>query len=301
MKKTIKTLLIIAAICGGVGILLIGIGVATGATMGDFSRETQKSGLFQKLHVNFGNWDSDEEWDASQGQIRQEYDAKEVKKLEITLNAGELELLNSDSDQIVVELSGMVTDNDVELKDGTLLVEDHSNYKLRDADCVQILVYLPYDLKLEELDLTVHAGAASSQVDQITAETISLEVDAGELIAGGRMDAKQDAEITVGAGQIELDELSARTLDVECGIGEIALTADCQGDVTVSCGVGEVDLTLYGQEDSYDYELDCGIGEMQVGSSSYSGMGSSRIVDHGAEKKLEAECGVGQLTVRFLP
>ncbi|MGN0341410.1 MAG: DUF4097 family beta strand repeat-containing protein [Roseburia sp.] len=299
MKKAIKILLIIAAVCAGVGILLIGVGAATGATIGEFNRETQENDLLRKMHVSIGFWDTDD-WEESGSEISCEYDSKEVENLHITLNAGELELLKSDSDKIIVEMTGRASGDDVVLKDATLSVEDHTNHTGIRTDGVRIRVYLPENMKLQNLNLTVHAGKATCKVDEITAENVVIEVDAGELTAEGSICANKGTAVTVGAGEADIAYLSTGNLELDCGIGETDITLDSRGDVIVSCGVGEVNLKLYGTEDSYNYDLNCGVGEMRIGNSSYSGLGSSKSISNGAEKKLEAECGVGELTVQFI-
>ena len=300
MKKAIKILLIIAAICGGVGILMIGIGVATGATMREFAHETQQNSLLRKMHISFGDWwCEDDECEVSLGQIRQEYDVNQVENLEITLNAGELEILNSDSDQIIVEMAGHTSEKDISLKDTTLLVEDRSYNRIH-TDGVHMWIYLPADMKLMDLNLTIHAGTASIEADPIMAENVDIEVDAGELTAEGSIYASKDTSVTVGAGQADIDYLSTGKLDLDCGMGETDLTLDSQGDVVISCGMGEVDLELYGSAESYNYDLECGVGEMRVGNSSYSGLGSSKTIDNGADKDFVAECGVGNLTIQFV-
>lgn len=300
MKKAIKTLLIIAAICGGVGILMIGIGVATGATMGEFAHETQQNNLLRNMHISFGDWwCEDDECEVSMGQIRQEYDVNQVENLEVTLNAGELEFLNSDSDKIIVEIAGQTSEKDISLKDTTLFVEDRIYNGVR-TDGVRMWIYLPEDMKLKDLNLTIHAGTASIEADQIMAENVDIEVDAGELTVEGSVYANKDTSVTVGAGRADIDYLSTGKLELECGMGETNLSLDAQDDVSISCGMGEVNLKLYGTEESFNYDLECGIGEMRVGSSSYSGLGSSRTIDNGADKKLEAECGVGQMNIQFV-
>lgn len=300
MKKAIKTLLIIAAICGGVGILMLGIGVATGATMGEFAHETQQNSLLRRMHISFGDWcDEEDECEASSGQIRREYEAGQVEDLEVTLNAGELDILNSDSDQIVVEIAGHTSEKDIALKDRTLSVENRS-YKGVHTEGVHMWIYLPADIKLKDLDLTVHAGTVSIETDQIMAEHAEIEVDAGEFTAAGSIYVTGDTTLTVGAGYARLDYLSTGTMDVECGMGQTDLTLDAQDDVSVSCGMGEVNLKLYGTEESFNYDLECGVGEMLVGNSSYSGLGSSKTIANGADKELDAECGVGSITIQFV-
>lgn len=53
------------------------------------------------------------------------------------------------------------------------------------------------------------------------------------------------------------------------------------------------------QQDNFNYSIDCGIGEVILGGESYSSLGVSREIDNDAEKKMELDCGVGQIHVEY--
>ena len=67
------------------------------------------------------------------------------------------------------------------------------------------------------------------------------------------------------------------------------------------CGLGELDLTLTGTQEDYNYDLECGVGNLDVGSDSYSGLGREKSISNkGADRKLNLECGIGKYISRFL-
>ena len=66
------------------------------------------------------------------------------------------------------------------------------------------------------------------------------------------------------------------------------------------CGLGELDLTLTGTQEDYNYDLECGVGNLDVGSDSYSGLGREKSISNkGADRKLNLECGMGNISVDF--
>ena len=58
-------------------------------------------------------------------------------------------------------------------------------------------------------------------------------------------------------------------------------------------------IELPGEASDYDYSVDCGMGEVTVGDSSYGGVASSKKVDNGADIDLDLDCGMGDIDVIF--
>ena len=87
--------------------------------------------------------------------------------------------------------------------------------------------------------------------------------------------------LEIGTGSMTFADLSARKTDGECGLGEL-------------------DLTLTGTQEDYNYDLECGVGNLDVGSDSYSGLGREKTISNkGADRKLDLECGMGNISVDF--
>ena len=91
----------------------------------------------------------------------------------------------------------------------------------------------------------------------------------------------READLEIGTGSMTFADLSARKTDGECGLGEL-------------------DLTLTGTQENYNYDLECGVGNLDVGSDSYSGLGREKSISNkGADRKLDLECGMGNISVDF--
>ena len=80
-----------------------------------------------------------------------------------------------------------------------------------------------------------------------------MEVGAGEFSGYGNITAAY-CDLQVGAGTIDIDQLDIQKLNADCGAGEI-------------------DMVVTGKEKDYNYDLSCGMGEINLEDSEYSGIG----------------------------
>lgn len=112
-------------------------------------------------------------------------------------------------------------------------------------------------------------------------------------------------KIRIDAGVGDLNAASAalrcEKLDIDCGIGDCDVLVDAEERVEIDGGVGSVCLTLIGEEEDFNYDVDCGVGTVKLGEKKYSELGSDMKIDNDAKKDVRIECGVGDVTVRFEP
>lgn len=110
----------------------------------------------------------------------------------------------------------------------------------------------------------------------------------------------KEVDLEVGAGEAIIDDLNADNVSIEVGAGEAIITGLVVKELQAEVGAGELNLELEGEENDYNYDLECGIGEIQIGDSSYTGLGKEQIKENpGANKKIDLECGVGEILVNF--
>ncbi len=107
-------------------------------------------------------------------------------------------------------------------------------------------------------------------------------------------------DLEMGAGQADISDLRANILDIEVGAGQADLLDIDVQYFNASAGAGQIQAELVGNETDYNYDVECGIGEIVIGNNSYGGFGrDTNIENPGAERKLDVECGVGQITIEF--
>ena len=91
-----------------------------------------------------------------------------------------------------------------------------------------------------------------------------------------------EVDLDIGAGQVTVMNLDARELNAEVGAGELY-------------------VQLVGADTDYNYQTECGVGEIEIGATSVGGMGNTQKHNNpGATRFLDLECGVGHIKIDFL-
>ena len=163
-------------------------------------------------------------------------------------------------------------------KDGILYLT--SNKKIKKSNNIgkgTITVTIPENMAFNEIELNMKAGKLKA--DQI--RTNNLEVNAG-------------------AGEVNILDFQAEQAEFVCGAGSVTASGDAGRKLEADCGVGELLLNLKGVKEDYNYDLECGIGEIRCADESYSGFGKDYTIDNHAAKNMEIECGIGQITVKYM-
>lgn len=106
-------------------------------------------------------------------------------------------------------------------------------------------------------------------------------------------------DLDLGASDVNIEELKADRLKIDLGAGIVEAGQVDADEVELDCGIGTLALTVAGSETDYNYRMDCGIGTLMLGDRSYSGLGGEQTVDNHAEKTIDADCGIGTLTINF--
>ena len=110
----------------------------------------------------------------------------------------------------------------------------------------------------------------------------------------------EEVDMEIGAGQAEISDLCAEALDIEVGAGQAELVNLDVKYLNATAGAGQITAELVGSEKDYNYDAECGIGEIVIGDNSYGGFGRDTHVENpGADRVLDIECGVGQIEIEF--
>lgn len=144
----------------------------------------------------------------------------------------------------------------------------------------------------------LNVGAGEMDIEYLAAGEMDLSVGAGSVTAEYLKTA--DLSVDIGAGEMVIEDGEVGDLEVAVGAGRFEMEGTIAGDVDGDVAMGSMDLTVYGSEESdHNYEVDCAAGSMIVGSRSYSGLGTEMSIDNGAATTYELECAMGELNVRF--
>lgn len=299
MKRFYKITLIAALICIVFGFGMVAVGAVQGGmqsflNMVDNNEFTISGGNT----VHFGVMENDEKEYEDRDYS---FPAEAIDKLELDIGASMLEVKYEDVDQYQVQVRqskrGYIY---CEEDEDTLNIEsgiESSAFNLGEEKGNKIILTIPKDAKLREIELTLGAGSCTG--DKLCADAIFVEVGAGSLKVD-KLKAEKTMELTVGAGNIEVDKIEAGQLELECEAGRCyAKKVITKADIDLSCDAGYVYMGLQAAEESYNYDLSCSIGSLKIAGQQHSGIDFSKETDHGADRELTAECDVGAIEIDF--
>ena len=284
MKKGTKGMLIAAGAfaVAGIGFCIGGISVAaveTGGNVFDQAGQLLQDNDYPLAGlIHWGNaqyHSSDIDWDALDGNT---VDMDFASDLEISLKYDELLIQEYDGDKIRVNVANDAK-NDVVVKEtsGKITITDTRSGNVKKKK--QIKVIVPSGKDFDTVSLGVDMGTIDLECD-LKVQELSVEVGAGEFSGYGNITAAY-CDLQVGAGTIDIDQLDVQKLNADCGAGEI-------------------DMVVTGKEKDYNYDLSCGMGEINLEDSEYSGLGIEKnISNEGARKDMVLECGMGEIDVEF--
>ena len=284
MKKGTKGMLIAvgAFAVAGVGFCIGGISVAaveTGGNVFDQAGQLLQDNDYPLAGlIHWGNaqyHSSDIDWDALDGNT---VDMDFASDLEISLKYDELLIQEYDGDKIRVDVADDAK-NDVVVEEtsGKITITDTRSGNVKKKK--QVKVSIPSGKDFDTISLGVDMGTIDLECD-LKVQELSVEVGAGEFSGYGNITAAY-CDLQVGAGTIDIDQIDVQKLNADCGAGEI-------------------DMVVTGKEKDYNYELSCGMGEIDLENSEYSGLGIEKTISNeGAQKDMVLECGMGEIDVEF--
>lgn len=249
MEKWVKVCLITAIVFGVIGIVIVTL-------RGDFN---VKDGHIFDTSLQ-------EEYD---------FDVKEIKNIDASIKAGTLLVEESDKDNISVEVfyrNYSKRNIKVKQKGDTLDIDESYKVffptKFKD-DSIKIVVYLPKNIKLEQVKLEANAST-------IDVEKLSI----GDIL-----------EVECNVGEITLNNIEAGFVDVNCNVGDIDVDIMSMDGMKVGCNVGNIDVNINESISKFNYEIDANIGDVEINNKSYKEYSKNQEGD----STIDIECNVGDV------
>lgn len=160
----------------------------------------------------------------------------------------------------------------------------------------EIVLQVPAGFSFEKINMELGAGAM--ELGDMRAKELDLEVGAGQITADSL--TVDSLLVAVGMGEIVIDDMQVNKLDAQVGMGNFRAEGAVSEKVIVECAMGNIDMKLAGSEKDYDYSIECGMGNVKIGGSTYSGLGNEKDIDNDADRKMDVECAVGNIEIRFV-
>lgn len=110
----------------------------------------------------------------------------------------------------------------------------------------------------------------------------------------------KSVDMEIGASQADIRDLNTEELEIAVGAGQANVDQVSVSKLDVEVGVGEVNIALNDVQEDYNYNIECGLGSVTVGTVSYGGFAAEQSVTNpGATKEINVECGMGEVTIQF--
>lgn len=244
-------------------------------------------------------------------EIRDEYAASEVRGMNLEIGYANLIVREEVTDKIAVatmrdeEKSAKYNCN---LTDGVLQVEagnmnvtisifgKEGTFRKGEMEKDEVCITVPCGMKFEFLELSL--GAGNAKLSNVTSEykRAELKVGAGTLVADG-VRVEGVADISLGAGTIEVKNLFAQNADLDCGVGNMKIAGAVEHNIEAGCGVGNINLYLDAVESDYNYDIDCAVGSVIINGNKRGGLfaSSSNVASPNAKGTIDLDCGVGKI------
>lgn len=292
-------MLIAFAICLAIGGGILIAGLAVGGTwedatvqIGDFSiSEDADHGL-----ITFSDEPDDEAYDAEDLKNELRVDAEDVDDLELIFRNCKLQILPAGDGMISVEIADESEDFfTMKLDDGTLKIKDIRKKAANKLKTIGVKLYIPEGKVFDDADFDL--GAGDFYIQTLAAHEINIDGGAGTMSAQ-KLIALDALDADLGVGDFRIEDAELGEMDIDCGVGSFEIgRCSLTGDADICGGVGDVSIGIIGEKTDFNYELSCGMGNLDVFDESFASLGKDKDIDNGAPCTISLECGIGSISV----
>lgn len=153
-----------------------------------------------------------------------------------------------------------------------------------------IIIYLPNESNISELDLNL--GAGKIDIDKIFVETLLMDLGAGTMTAK-EINVYEKATINGGAGNINIYSGTINNLNLKLDAGNASIESDLTGSNTLTTGVGKLNLGLSRSKDNYKFDISKGLGNIILNDFDVS----EDILIGDGETKIKISGAVGNIII----
>lgn len=226
--------------------------------------------------------------------------ADDLEELVIELGGGEFIIEAGDVDNIQI-----TTDCKEKFKgyieNKTLYIEGfdvEGNYlKVTEWDDNRNSAHIVIPKELAFKTTEISLGAGRIEITDLTLGNTEAEVGAGELKCTNTKSNKLEAEL--GAGAVYMENIEAGESNITVAMGEAVLSGIFSGNMDLECSMGNLDVEIEGKEEEFNYSVEAALGTAEIAGESYEGLATERKVDNGADKTINAEVSMGDIEISF--
>jgi len=210
-----------------------------------------------------------------------------INKLDIDISVSNLKIETSKKLEISANDNIKLTK-----KNNTLYIEEKSKKILNRKKENNVVLYIPNDYIIEEINLDT--GAGKLEIESLNVNNLELELGAGN-VEINNLFVQKEANIDTGAGNVVINKGNINNLDLDMGLGNITLNTKLIGKNNIDCGVGNVNLTLLGNIEDYKIDLNKGLGSTTINGDKIT---KNTTIGEG-NNTLYIDGGVGKINIEY--
>lgn len=195
------------------------------------------------------------------------------ENIDVEVDMMEVQIMQGD--EYKVEIHYLASDEvSYEVKNNTLTCTEHNNREIKNRKN-NMTIYVPHSKALNKVNIS--SGMGDSILENINTESIITKS---------------------GMGDFHAAEITCKQVDVELGMGDAKITGTIPGDINIDNGMGDVALQLAGKREDYNYDIDRGMGSIEIDGEKNSGMGEVKE-EHNASHTVVISNGMGDTEIEF--
>ena len=261
-------------------------GITVGENLDNVHYEIEDSMVFDKKH------------DILKGDVEKYSVGSAVTKLDIQVGGCTLNMEESEDSDYYLQAENIKKFQGY-VENGILYVKGTTQTATVSAGKEGVItLYVPKNWTDNPLEkVNVELGAGAMEINGIAADKVLLEVGAGQIDISEIV--ADTLDISVGMGEIIVGQMTVDKLLGEVGMGHLYLKGDISDKADVDCAMGSLEMVVKGSQGDFDYDVECGMGNIKIGDNSYSGVAQEKEIDNGASKKMLVECSMGDVNISF--
>ena len=303
MKSSTKKILIWALILMGIGTVLMAAALAGGAHFQDLNCDIIGNRHFRhKVFNGIYNLNamlSDDDWDEDLDDMYEtnedlreaytelkslplsftnDYKGKTVRSIEIDLSAVLIDIEQGETFAVSIR-QGRRRSVYGSLKNGVLEIEEKGGYtwkRNRKNNTAYVVLTLPENTRLNELDISLNAGALSLNHRSLTVNELSVELN---------------------AGAVSIRDITSSHTDIDCNAGSVRIDGRLRGQTDADCNAGKIDLTVDSGGEDYSWDTQAALGSIRVNDSFSSGLTNRGRSGGKKANHLDLSAAVGSIDV----
>ena len=217
------------------------------------------------------------------------FNKEDIKNLYLDSDIGDIDVVVGNEFKVVAQnvsesfnctLEGD-TLNIIENKEGI------SNFK---GNNTKITLYIPNDVVFNTVNLDLNVG--DNNIQSLRTNKLNLNSGTGQIDIG-YLEVLENAIITSGVGELDIENSDINNLELEAGIGECDIRGTLKGNTTIKADVGSINIRLNSFNNTTDKIIvEKGIGEIEVNERKYSG---NQEFGNGDENIINIEGSIGDI------